>query len=276
MTRYTGASVAGSLARSDTATYGGAASSADKDGRRVLGARNGAVNHSNAAERRSVADPRVAPDRSKAAGPNDTRVGDVVLVSLANGYNQYLATRAEYALQHYEGASTLYGPGTAEHITALMRELAERLPPADRPSPPARVPPITLLPWGTRRVFAPPDAGPPPDRIRRTVAAGWEGDTLVIRWNDVHPGRLVPADGPILRIDRRIRTGWARLTWDDDRALEVWAIEAAGGDGYRWEARWSPLELPVAETRVVLMERPGLPEAVSTAIPPPGGAPSMR
>ncbi len=43
------------------------------------------------------------------APPPDT----VVLIGLANGYNSYVASEAEYGLQHYEGGSTLYGPKAA-------------------------------------------------------------------------------------------------------------------------------------------------------------------
>ncbi|MBI5516221.1 MAG: neutral/alkaline non-lysosomal ceramidase N-terminal domain-containing protein [Deltaproteobacteria bacterium] len=55
-----------------------------------------------------------------------------VLAGLANGYLQYVATREEYALQRYEGASTLYGPGTLEVLTAALGSLARALgPPTD-------------------------------------------------------------------------------------------------------------------------------------------------
>ncbi|SNV18145.1 Neutral ceramidase precursor [Dermatophilus congolensis] len=39
-----------------------------------------------------------------------TGVNRVVIAGVANGYNGYLATREEYAAQHYEGASTEFGP----------------------------------------------------------------------------------------------------------------------------------------------------------------------
>jgi Neutral/alkaline non-lysosomal ceramidase, N-terminal len=43
------------------------------------------------------------------------------VVGLANEYFGYTATEAEYALQQYEGASTLLGPGEAKSLDCLLR-----------------------------------------------------------------------------------------------------------------------------------------------------------
>ncbi|MGB1277550.1 MAG: neutral/alkaline non-lysosomal ceramidase N-terminal domain-containing protein, partial [Nannocystaceae bacterium] len=58
---------------------------------------------------------------------NITRVpGDVpVLIGLANEYLAYFTTPEEYALQHYEGASMLYGPHTAEVLLRGTGALAD-------------------------------------------------------------------------------------------------------------------------------------------------------
>ena len=54
----------------------------------------------------------------------DDPQADAVVAGLSNGYIEYIATREEYQLQHYEGASTLYGPWTAEFLTAKLATLA--------------------------------------------------------------------------------------------------------------------------------------------------------
>lgn len=51
-------------------------------------------------------------------------VREVIIAGLANTYVGYLAAPEEYPLQHYEGASTLYGPGTLDAVTALARSTA--------------------------------------------------------------------------------------------------------------------------------------------------------
>src|SRR5207247_1489693 len=89
---------------------------------------------------------------------------------------------------------------------------------------------LTILPRRT--------AGPPPERITRVVLSqACAGDTVVVRWRDLHPGRLVPADGPVLRIERLAGERWDVVAWDDDRELEIRAVRSLGGRGYVWEAR---------------------------------------
>jgi neutral ceramidase len=194
-----------------------------------------------------------------AAGRRGIRFREALTVGLANGYNQYVATEEEYALQHYEGASTLYGPGTAAYVAALVGILAARLPASGQPSPPAEVPALSFRRMGVKAILPPANAGPAANEIDpRALEAAWVGDTLVVRWNDLHPGRLVPADDAILQIGYTDERGNAAVLWDDHRDLEVWALGSAGRPGYRWEARWSPLPKPQGDVQVVLLARPGL------------------
>jgi neutral ceramidase len=50
-------------------------------------------------------------------------VDHVVIAGLANAYAGYVATREEYAIQHYEGASTHFGP----HTQAALEQESHRL-----------------------------------------------------------------------------------------------------------------------------------------------------
>lgn len=71
-------------------------------------------------------------ERCRAAMPSTTRDTFVVL-SVSNGYWGYMATGEEYARQHYEGGSTLYGPHTNGFIAAQAAALYTDLT-AGRPS----------------------------------------------------------------------------------------------------------------------------------------------
>ncbi len=51
--------------------------------------------------------------------------GQIVVVGLANEYFSYVATRAEYDLQFYEGAATILGPSEGEAIVKLMTALSK-------------------------------------------------------------------------------------------------------------------------------------------------------
>jgi neutral ceramidase len=51
----------------------------------------------------------------------------VLLVGLANEYMSYFSTEEEYALQHYEGSSMMYGPGAGTRIRDDLAVLAKNL-----------------------------------------------------------------------------------------------------------------------------------------------------
>ncbi|TMA14126.1 MAG: hypothetical protein E6J86_09600 [Deltaproteobacteria bacterium] len=57
----------------------------------------------------------------------DGRPAHAAVVGLANAYFQYLTTRREYAVQAYEGASTLYGPASAEYFEDRFSLLARSM-----------------------------------------------------------------------------------------------------------------------------------------------------
>jgi neutral ceramidase len=75
---------------------------------------------------------------------------DAVIAGLANGYIQYVATEEEYQLQHYEGASTLYGPRTQAFFTEWFARLAQAMLPqrAGSPVAPSAEPIGVLEPFG--------------------------------------------------------------------------------------------------------------------------------
>lgn len=59
--------------------------------------------------------------------PRGGSEADVVLLGLANGYAYYFTTPEEYDLQHYEGASTLYGRWAGPHLQSRLTRLAGEL-----------------------------------------------------------------------------------------------------------------------------------------------------
>ena len=65
-----------------------------------------------------------------------TGVTHLALGTYANEYAGYITTREEYSAQHYEGASTLFGPHTLEAHQQVAAQLATAMA-DDKPSPPA-------------------------------------------------------------------------------------------------------------------------------------------
>lgn len=71
----------------------------------------------------------------------DSGVNTVIVNGLANNYSGYVATREEYALQHYEGASTEYGPyqsnAYVQEYVQLARALKHNQPLKNHTAPPS-------------------------------------------------------------------------------------------------------------------------------------------
>src|SRR5213595_1063278 len=205
---------------------------------------------------------RAIADSARAAGLEPRAV---TIVGLANGYMQYVTTDAEYGEQAYEGGSTLYGPNTAAVLADELGKLAASLVRSGA-SPANRVDSITAYPGKSQAILPRRTAGPPPERVtRRVLSQTCARDTLVVRWRDLHPGRLVPADGPVLRIERLVGERWDAVAEDGDRELEIRAVRSLGDRGYVWEARWHH---PARDGpfRVVLLARVGLAEVTGDKV----------
>src|SRR6266699_3601217 len=178
---------------------------------------------------------RAIADSARAAGLTPRAVA---VMGLANGYVQYVTTDAEYGEQTYEGGSTLYGPNTAAVLAEELGKLAATLARSGA-SPVNRVEQIDAYPGKSETILPRHTAGPASERVTRVVLNQvCAGDTLVVRWRDLHPGRLVPADGPVLRIERLVGERWDTVAEDGDRELEIRAVRSLGDRGYVWEARW--------------------------------------
>ena len=63
--------------------------------------------------------------RSSVAAAMDVPRAAVVALGLAHGHVEYVTTPEEYALQHYEGSSTLYGPYEGPLLAQRSAAIAE-------------------------------------------------------------------------------------------------------------------------------------------------------
>ncbi len=68
----------------------------------------------------------------------------VLVAGLSNTYGHYVTTREEYAIQRYEGGSTLYGPFTLEAYTDIYTKLVPHLSESPTPAPPSAPAPPDL------------------------------------------------------------------------------------------------------------------------------------
>ena len=197
--------------------------------------------------------------RETILGSGPAGVERALAVSLANGYASYVASAQEYEAQHYEGGSTLYGPNTGEMLADELGQLAASLRGG---SPTVAVDAALAFHAESPSHFWAPR--PIPAGFRREVfdlACG--ADEVRVRWTDLRPGTLIPADAPIVQIERESAGRWGFLVDDANPEVQVQAIEERGG-GYVWEARWVPQSVPAGSYRLRLLARQGLGEAVGS------------
>jgi neutral ceramidase len=151
-----------------------------------------------------------------------------LVAGLANAYIQYVTTEEEYRLQHYEGASDLYGKWTADWLTERYRLLARAmggvnvstwLPDIDRIH-------ASSYALGSRRdrLPTPADGTPPNDVVRRPVSLCRLPDDAVkvcFRWHDGAPGVAFPVatDG----------APWVRLAHTDPALSPVAVVGDPSG-----------------------------------------------
>jgi neutral ceramidase len=58
---------------------------------------------------------------------SNTNIDELVVASCSNAFSGYVTTREEYSVQHYEGGSTQFGPGTLSAYQQKFCELADSL-----------------------------------------------------------------------------------------------------------------------------------------------------
>jgi neutral ceramidase len=184
---------------------------------------------------------------------NTAPIKDVIVGGLTNSYLSYVATREEYALQHYEGASTLYGPNTALLLQNQFACLAGALfgertkCSLDQPYDVNTVHPVAYDP--DIRVQRLPDdtmslgqTWEPHDlKVDKAPEDGWEG--WQVRWNGPPP--------EYLQHRRRLTVDVARIgpkpdqkeiVVDDDRGSSIVVrrqVDKKTGDAF-WSASWVP------------------------------------
>ena len=161
--------------------------------------------------------------------PADT----VAVLSLTNGYVQYTTTPEEYALQRYEGSSTLYGPQQAAAWARLLSTMSARLPAVGAPSPAATVVPDTV--WKFTEKKRTPHASQGSAQVPRAVGAQCSNGVLTAEWTDLAPGRMLRDTSVWFTIRRRSDN--ALLAWDDRHDVDIHAI-ANSRRGYRWQLHW--------------------------------------
>jgi neutral ceramidase len=196
-------------------------------------------------------------------------ITQVAIVGLANQYISHFTTPEEYALQHYEGASTLYGPASGPVIAARLGYLVTQM--AALTTPPA-LPSQWLFRPG-QRVQAFPEVLAMQGRReaqRVTLDRSTTSPSASFVWQDLSPG-TISFDAPLVHLEIQNRDGrWMPLFIDavpvDDQGLHIeirYLREAALAGAGVWQATWYP-PAPISGTlRFVIAARGTIPSLYS-------------
>jgi neutral ceramidase len=143
----------------------------------------------------------------------------IVIAGYANAYTGYVTTREEYKAQHYEGASTHFGPYTLnayqQEFNRLAVSLKEGTPIDPGPSPPDLLDKQVIKLPGV--VF---DAHPPFGNfgdVESDVQTAYQrGDTVSVTFWGAHPRNDLRIQGSYLRVERKEGSEWLTVAHDWD------------------------------------------------------------
>ena len=145
--------------------------------------------------------------------------GHIVLVGYANDYGGYVTTREEYAMQHYEGGHTLFGPWTLaayqQEFTRLARAMVERSPVEPGPAPVdmrGRVP-VTLIAAPADTLPAKAAFGAIARKPKRSYRAG---DTVRVSFWSGDPRNDFKTGNTYLAVERDESGNWVTVATDTD------------------------------------------------------------
>ncbi len=148
----------------------------------------------------------------------------VAVAGYANEYIGYVATREEYEVQNYEGASTLYGPwtqaGYAQEFARMASDIA-----AGRPSatvePPADIRgAVRPTPLGTKADDA-PEGAKFGDLIEDALETYAFGETAAVSWWSGHPQNDFRCDRSYATVERQAGDAWEPAALDGDWEVRI-------------------------------------------------------
>ncbi len=166
-------------------------------------------------------------------------VDTVVFAGYANDYAGYIATREEYALQHYEGASTFFGPDSEQVFRSELVKLAaymrddSAVPTRDSP-PDVRRSAIGFVPgviFDDKPLFK--GFG---DVEQNAKANYGRGEKVKVVFWGAHPKNDLRAQDTFLEIQKKQGGSWVTVARDNDPTTR-----------YRWRRNFIAYSLVTTE-----------------------------
>jgi hypothetical protein len=174
--------------------------------------------------------------------PWSTDVDEIAVVGLTNHYLQYIATKEEYDFQYYEGASTLYGPHSAQFLVRSFGCLAQWMatnvdPKCENRRPINKVGSFYPRPDPKATRFPDTEDITPLELADVPIVPSWpDGDR---GWQMTFPRMPLTftSDRKLFRVEV-FEDKSGETVVDDDRGSSIEVREVDEGDS--WRARWTP------------------------------------
>ncbi|MGC9781649.1 MAG: neutral/alkaline non-lysosomal ceramidase N-terminal domain-containing protein [Candidatus Heimdallarchaeota archaeon] len=153
----------------------------------------------------------------------ETEVKYCVLNCYANSYSNYTTTKEEYSQQHYEGASTLFGPNQLEAIQQEYRKIAEMV--RDSKIVPSDVPSLKYSSKHRRfrsriRFDDEPLGKDYGDVITQPNSSYNSGEKVVVEFVGANPRNNLRTMDTYLEVQRKINGDWETIYKDLDFETE--------------------------------------------------------
>jgi len=149
-----------------------------------------------------------------------TGVKYAVVATYANAYTSYTTTKEEYDMQHYEGASTLFGPWTLEAYQQENAKLAGALK-ENQNVPKGPTPPDLSQKYRKRITGIPPEKEPVGRKFGdvegdQPRSHYQKGETVKVSFWGGHPNNNLKTNSTYLEIQEKVSDRWEQVFTDKD------------------------------------------------------------
>lgn len=181
-------------------------------------------------------------------------VKKVIMSTNTNAYSQYITTREEFAAQHYEGSTNLFGPWSGSALEQELDRLAQDMVAGRKTAAgPSLAKEKTRLAIPTYISVEPPKADSNnPGRLVTDVPKGHyqNGDKVEVTFTAANPrhitilrnnGRsdIVPDNYSYLNVQKKVGNRWVNVRDDEDPYTYIhYTGHAVVGNGYNATVGW--------------------------------------
>ncbi|DBA00071.1 TPA: hypothetical protein N0F65_003737, partial [Lagenidium giganteum] len=146
-------------------------------------------------------------------------VTQVEVVSISNAYAQYLTTREEYMKQHYEGASTLFGPNqlaaVQQELARVAESVADSSVPLDKGPSPRQFDRSKLVNVQTGVVMDTVPLGKSFGDVRSDAKSSYSvGDTVSVDFYGAHPKNRLGDVSSFCDVEKEVDGKWETVMTD--------------------------------------------------------------